>query len=114
MMKSLLVFAFVVLTALKPVNGYAQVGTAPAPVPAPQTLSAEQAQQALDVLQDPQKRAQLISVLQAIAKTPPAAAPAPAAPPAAKTESPVALQPHSLGAQLLVTLSGWSGQLAGE
>ena len=114
MMKSLLILVFLALIALKPVNGYAQSGAKPASPPAPQALTAEQARQALDVLQDPQKRAQLISVLQAIAKTAPAAAPPASAPAPEKTAPAVTLKPHSLGAQLLVALSGWSGQLAGE
>ena len=76
-------------------------------------LSAAEAQQALDVLQDPQKCAQLITTLRAIAQASPAAAP-PAAASAAKAPPEVTLRPNSLGAQLLVALSGWSLRLAGE
>ncbi|HZK90037.1 MAG TPA: hypothetical protein VFC56_07830, partial [Stellaceae bacterium] len=65
-MKSLLFLAFLMLAAIRPADGFAQ--NAPAPTPVPPALTAAQAQQALDVLQDPQKREQLIGVLQAIAK----------------------------------------------
>jgi small-conductance mechanosensitive channel len=114
MMMSLFPLAFFVLIAICPGDGYAQ-DAAPPSTPATEkavpALTAAQAQQALDVLQDPQRREQLISVLQAIAKT----APAPAATAAPATATPeLALKPNSLGAQLLVALSGWSVRLAGE
>src|SRR5208282_5243559 len=83
MMKSLFVLALFGLIVLRPADGYAQATTAPAtqatPAPATQTLpplTAEQARQALDVLQDPRKREQLITVLQTIAKVAPVVAPA--------------------------------------
>jgi len=123
MMKLLPFLALFVLIAIGPADVRAQTATPPRTTPA---LTAAQAQQALDVLQDPQKREQLISVLQAIAKAAPATSaepasptPAPApvptpAPAAPKAKSAVTLKPHSLGAQLLVALSRWSAQLAGE
>jgi moderate conductance mechanosensitive channel len=124
MMKLTLSLALVALIAIMPVVGLAQ---APAPAPSPTAraapavpaLTAAEAQQALEVLQDPQKREQLITTLRAIAK----AAPAPEAPPTpapssgtppAKATPEVTLQPNSLGAQLLVALSHWSAHLAGE
>src|ERR1700716_1169636 len=66
-----------------------------------------EARRALEVLEDPQKRAQFIDTLRAIAKAPPPA------PEAAAQPSP-ALEPNSLGAQLLSQLSGWSDRLAAE
>jgi small-conductance mechanosensitive channel len=107
--------------------------------PPPVALTAAQSQQALDMLKDPAKRAQLISVLEAIAKATPAAtrpsaaaatpaAPAattPAAPaaapvvPAAPAEpaaeaSPIQLAPDSLGAQLIVDASSRLGSLSDD
>ncbi len=76
--------------------GTAHAATAPvstpalhaaSPAPAPAMLTAAQAQQALDMLQDPAKRTQLLEVLQTVAKAAPttvagrAAAAAAAAPP---------------------------------
>src|SRR5258706_2686266 len=66
-----------------------------------------EARRALEVLEDPQKRAQLIDTLRAIAKAPPPA-------PEAAAQPPLALEPNSLGAQLLSQLSGWSDRLAAE
>jgi moderate conductance mechanosensitive channel len=115
-MRSLIFPALLLLAVLRPGAGFAQVPVAPS-APAP---TAAQAQQALDTLQDPQKREQLIATLRAIAQAAPAAAP-PAAPAAAATQAAeptakptVTLKPHSLGAQLLVAVSRWSKQLAGE
>jgi moderate conductance mechanosensitive channel len=122
MMKSLICLALFVLVAGHTAGSRAQTAasltqpatTSPATAPTP-----AQAQQAIEVLQDPQKRAALIATLQAIAQGSPAA-PAPAAaatpaPPATgKTPTEVTLQPNSLGAQLLVAASHWSVRLAGE
>ena len=93
-------------------------------------LSPSEAKQLLDVLNDPARRAQFTATLDRMARampqalpapatsaratsapatsapaTPPAAAAIPAAP-AAKPAAP-SLLPHSLGAELLVGLSGW-------
>ncbi|HTQ33494.1 MAG TPA: mechanosensitive ion channel domain-containing protein [Stellaceae bacterium] len=103
-MKSLLFLIMLVFAAASPNVGHAQA-TAP-------QLTAAQAQQALDVLQDPQKRAELIATLQAIAKAQPA--PAPAGQAAAKPPEKVTLPPNSLGAELLVALSAWSAGLADD
>ena len=77
-------------------------------------LNAAQAKDALDALQDPKKRAQLINVLEAIAKTGVVpAAPAPAAPPpAAEPSLVIPLAPDSLGAQLLVGVPDHLAQLS--
>ena len=64
-----------------------------------------EAQSALDVLEDPQKRGQLIDTLRAIAK---------AKPPQDSAAAPAALEPNSLGAQLLAQLSGWGDRLSAE
>jgi len=57
------------------------------------------------MLEDPQKRAQLVDTLRAIAK---------AAPSVPETTPALALQPNSLGAQLMAQLSGWGDRLAAE
>jgi small-conductance mechanosensitive channel len=125
MKKSLFFLVFFVLIAARAVPVPAQGAAATSPHPAA-ALTASEAQQALDVLQDPQKRAQLIATLRAIAvAAPQSSAPGPAAPgpapaaPAPEAAAPapaatVTLKPNSLGAQLLVALSRWSVRLAGE
>ncbi|HEU0216173.1 MAG TPA: mechanosensitive ion channel domain-containing protein [Stellaceae bacterium] len=111
MMKSLFFLAFLVLCAVRPTAGSAQATATPA---SPNVTPVE-AQQALDVLQDPQKREQLINTLKAIAKAAPASGDTvPATKPAAKTSTEVTLRPNSLGAQLLVVLSEWGMRLADE
>ncbi len=100
---------------------------APLTAPAAGGLTAAQSQQALDILKDPARRAQVISVLEAIAKAapaaarPPAAAPSPAAvaaPAAAPAASPAEtegralhLAPDSLGAELIADVSHRIGRL---
>jgi moderate conductance mechanosensitive channel len=59
-------------------------------------LTPEEAKRALDLIQNDQKRAELIATLQAIAK----AAPSPA-------ETTGQVPPENLGAQLLMQVSGW-------
>jgi small-conductance mechanosensitive channel len=119
MMKPLFFLALFVLIAIRPAGGYAENSAAPTPAPVAPALTAVEAQRALEVLQDPQKRDQLIAALRAIAKAAPTpTTPAPAAAPP-ETTTPetmpvVTLKPNSLGAQLLVALSKWSVRLAGE
>jgi small-conductance mechanosensitive channel len=114
------------------------------PAAAAGPLTPAEAKRAADVLQDPQKRAQLIETLQAISKALPAASPAvfgqpqpgqpqpdqpqsdsnqteagqkTTAPPAATpppAPAPVSLAPDSLGAQLLAQFSSWPAKLANE
>ena len=79
------------------------------PPAASPALTPAQARAALDVLNDPKKRAEVTTTLEAIAKAQPApAAPAPAAAAAnpaaapAPTGLPIPLAPDSLGAQVLV------------
>jgi small-conductance mechanosensitive channel len=68
-------------------------------------LSPAEAQRVTDILQDPQKRVELIATLQAIAKASPQNSPAA---PAAT----VSLMPDSLGEQLLAQLATWPATLA--
>ncbi len=82
------------LLALSAMALPAAAATAPASAPAPPAISAAQAQQVLDVLNDPKRRAAFTSTLTAIARSLPAAAPA-AAP------AKVVLAPDSLGGELL-------------
>ena len=104
--------------AAAPPTGATPAPAAQAPKPAPAAaLNAAQAKDALDALQDPKKRAQLISVLDAIAKTGivPAPPPAPAPPPppaAAEPSLAIPLAPDSLGAQLLVGVPDRLAQLS--
>jgi small-conductance mechanosensitive channel len=117
-MRSALTFVFLLLLTLGSVLRPAMAATtAPAPAAtAPAGLTTAETQQLLSVLQNPQKRQQLITTLQSLEKIMPvigAAAPAPttaataaAATPAAKpaaatTKSAVALKPNSLGADIL-------------
>ncbi len=114
-----------IVAALLLMAGPAPAQTGAAPVTAPQAsgeaLTPEQARRALETLQDDAKRAQMIDTLRAIAKAapPPASAPAgaavvapdaaaPPAKPAAAADKPaLTLDADSLGAQLLLTISGW-------
>jgi small-conductance mechanosensitive channel len=70
-------------------------------------VSSDDARRTLEVLQDPQKRDQLIATLQTIAKAQPPTTPA--APQAA-----VPIAPGSLGAQVLTGASSFLNRLSGE
>ena len=103
----LLAFAFLTMPA------FAQSGAPPASnAPSatankPDVLTPDQARQALDTLQDDQKRTQMIETLRAIANASPPAQPAP--PP---RQSAIPLTADSLGAQLLVTVSDQIGDIS--
>jgi small-conductance mechanosensitive channel len=103
----LLAFAFLTMPA------FAQSGAPPASnAPSatankPDVLTPDQARQALDTLQDDQKRTQMIETLRAIANASP---PAQAAPP--PRQSAIPLTADSLGAQLLVTVSDQIGDIS--
>jgi len=100
----------------------AQTPAAPKPAASPaanaDALTPDQAKRALDTLQDDTKRAQMIDTLRAIAKASPdkaspdkalpdnGSAPAQAAQPAPEPQSALPLTSDSLGAQLLLTVSG--------
>ena len=75
--------------------------------PGPGGPTQTEAQRALEVLEDPQKRAQLIDTLRAITKAAPPVSEAAAAPA-------LSLEPNSLGAQLLSQVAGWSDRMAVE
>src|SRR5579863_551642 len=121
MMKSFALTIFLVLAAILPNTVLAQTPAAALPT---QTISPAEAQQAIEALQDPKRRDQIVAVLKAIAAAAPAVAPASAPAPAASSNTTpasqateptaVTLQPNSLGAQLLVTLTHWSTRVAGE
>ncbi len=94
----------------------------PAP-PAPSGISPDQARAALDVLNDPAKRAAFAATLGAIVKAQPAQPGAPAAsgktaepaPPETKLEGiSIPLAPDSLGAQVLVSASQFVNKLGDE
>ena len=95
----------------------AQTGAAAKPAASPaanaDALTPDQARRALDTLQDDTKRAQMIDTLRAIAKASPdkaspdtGSAPAQAAQPAPELQSALPLTSDSLGAQLLLSVSG--------
>jgi moderate conductance mechanosensitive channel len=117
------------LALLAPLPALGQAAPAPAPPAqaAATQLTPEQARQALDVLNDPKKRAAVAATLDAIVKAGPALAGATApatttpnstqsSPPAARTgvTTPLGLQlaPDSLGAAVLVSASNITSQLA--
>ncbi len=89
-------------------------------------VAPDQARQALDVLQDPQKRQTVIDTLQAIVHaqpapapasapaTPPAAEPAPAAAPPPAAPAAPTIAPNSLGAQVLVSGSHLLNHVSNE
>ena len=89
------------------------------PVTPATQISPDDARRALEVLNDPQKRAQITSTLEVIARTPPSApaetasaATSPAPEPAGKSAGP--LVPNSLGAAVLVGASGFLTHLSGQ
>ncbi len=114
-------------------------GASPPALAAPAAISAasppalgitpEQARQALDVLNDPAKRAEVVNTLETVVKAegapPKAAAPAPATPgpkatpPApsatpASTTSKVTVEPGSLGAAVLMGANGFAGWISAQ
>ena len=99
-----ILFACLFACTLFPFPAFAQPGAAPdATAPATNNtdvLTPDQAQRALDTLQDDKKRAQIIDTLRAIAKASPQAASA-----APESQSAIPLTADSLGAQLLLTVS---------
>jgi small-conductance mechanosensitive channel len=80
------------------------------PPAAPPAISAEQARTALDVLNDPAKRAAFAATLNAIVKAQPAPAPAPP-PTTGTTLEGVKIAPDSLGAQVLLSASEFVNRL---
>ncbi len=93
--------------AISPVSGVRAEPAAPATSNAA-VLSPDEARRALETLQDDRKRAQMIDTLRAIATASEQQQPAPA------QKSPIPLPADSLGAQLLLTLSGQIGEMSRE
>jgi moderate conductance mechanosensitive channel len=106
-------FACLFVCALSSLPAFAQTGAATSSATnQADVLTPDQAQRALDTLQDDNKRAQVVDTLRAIAKAAPQQVapkePAPQAPakPAAPVSHPaIPLTADSLGAQLLLTVS---------
>jgi moderate conductance mechanosensitive channel len=91
-----------------PTPSFAQKPVSPAATPP--AISAEQARTALDVLNDPAKRAAFAATLNAIVKAQPAPAPTP--PPATGTTlEGVKIAPDSLGAEVLLSASEFVNRL---
>ena len=116
MIRFVLILLCVVLLGM-PASGFAQKpGSPPAAAPA---ISAEQARAALEVLNDPAKRAAFAATLNAIIKAQPgtpAAAPARGGRNTSRTETTVEglkipLAPDSLGAQVLLSASAFVNRL---
>jgi moderate conductance mechanosensitive channel len=110
-------------TAPAPNNGAAPASHAaarPAPTPpaAPPNITSDQARVALDVVNDPAKRAAFTATLNALIKsgTPPGAEAAATPPPAKTTVEGISipLAPDSLGAQVLVSASGFANRMGTE
>src|ERR1700720_2046441 len=106
-MTKLIVFLSTLLVVILLVRTEPPVQAREAPSASTASVSQAQAQQALEVLQDENKRAALVETLQTIAKAAPSAS-APA------STSPLPLKPTSLGAQILVQLSDGITRLANE
>ena len=100
MMKAMVGAFLLILLAVSTAQAQSQGA---APDAAANSLTPAEADRALSVLTDAGKRAQLIETLQSIAKaTAPPAVPANPAPATAPPAAPLALQPDSLGAELVV------------
>jgi moderate conductance mechanosensitive channel len=100
-----------VLLLLVPCRVLAQ----PPPAASASGLTPAQARAALDVLNDPKKRADVTATLEAIAKAQPLPATAAARPPAdqaAPAKLPIPLAPHSLGAEVLVGAAAFLNHLS--
>src|SRR5260370_27672839 len=118
--------AILLICALLAGPALAQTGAAPNTASAAHgsdTLTPEQANRALDTLQDDTKRARMIDTLRAIAKAAPQGQPAPqaqaaqqaqAAPPAPEPHHAIPLTADILGAQLLLTVSEQVGDISHE
>jgi moderate conductance mechanosensitive channel len=110
-----LVSAILLAFTLLATPAFAQSGAAvgsdapPAAANKADALTPEQAKQALETLQDDQKRAQIIATLRAIANASPQAQ---ATPPAMEKPSAIPLTADSLGAQLLATVSDQIGDIS--
>jgi moderate conductance mechanosensitive channel len=117
-MRKLFIAWFFILLALPALAAAAPTAPAAASAAPPVKLTPDQARQALDVLNDPQRRAQVTNTLHAIAAAgalaapPVAASPASAASaaPAAAASTPLALKSNGLAAQIARQGARWLGQ----
>jgi small-conductance mechanosensitive channel len=79
-------------------------------------LTPQQAAQALQILEDDKRRAELLQALRVVAQVSPVAPPVPAKPPspppATKPQAPVSLVPSGLGTELLGGISNWLEDLS--
>ena len=109
MMKAI-VCALLLATFMVAASARAQTAL-PAPSPATPTVAAAsaltpaEAARALDVLDDPVKRAQLMDTLRTVAKASPQAAAKPAS---------LGLRPNGLGAQIVVQAADWAREASSE
>jgi small-conductance mechanosensitive channel len=87
----------------------AAAATAPPAAPAAETMTPQETQLVLDVLNDPAKRAAFTATLQTMVKAAHVAMPA-----AAKPSPAVPLAPNSVGAELLQQGTSWLGGLSGQ
>jgi len=125
--------ALVLFVAWLALAGGAPVPALAAPAPTPSSpapvsgITPEQARQALEVLNDPAKRAEVVNTLEAVVKaesavpvaaapasTPPGPKAAVPAPPPASTTSKVTLEPGSLGAAVLGGANGFAGRISAQ
>jgi small-conductance mechanosensitive channel len=100
----LLLLALTFLLVSQPARSQDKHGPPPQAAPG---VTAAQAQQALEILQDDSKRGQLVQTLRTIAKVSPASAPTPDA----ASDAPAA---DNLGVQLLIQVSDWFGDVSGQ
>jgi small-conductance mechanosensitive channel len=100
--RTLIILAFAIVLFAQPANSQQANQTNQPPA---QTVTPDQARQALDVLRDDNKRAQMIQTLQVIAQ---------AAPQPDKTAPAHAASSDNLGVQLLAQASDWLNHLSRE
>jgi small-conductance mechanosensitive channel len=94
---ALIIFA---LLTVQPARSQESGNAAPRPAP---SVTAAEARQALEVLQDDAKRKELIQTLQTVAKT---------SSPAATPESAPVVSADNLGVQVMVQVSNWFGEVS--
>jgi moderate conductance mechanosensitive channel len=107
-LRSITIALTCLLLLISPARSQMMIPNASPPPPPPPTAAA-QAQATLDILQDDQKRAQLIQTLQTIAKASSSGAPAQ---PADSASSPAFSD--NLGVQLLAEVSDWFGDVSDQ
>jgi small-conductance mechanosensitive channel len=101
MIKALIALIAIVLFAAGPAFAQTLALYSTSPPATASAVTPDEAKRALEVLQDPAKRAALIETLQTIAKASPAPTPSPAT-------AVLALRPDSLGAEFVVEAAQWA------